>query len=129
MSIFVSKSQATELFSELFTILLAEQQFSDSLRTNNLKVLIIHTDPDFSLFLEPDGLHLDGSPSAPVITIKMSCDTAHQLWSGSLLLPIALATGRLRVRGNMAKILEFAPMLQPAFARYPELVTAAGLRA
>ena len=57
----------------------------------------------------------------------MSCDTAHSLWSGKLLLPLALATGKLRVRGSMAKVLEFAPMLQPAFDRYPDLAAAAGL--
>jgi putative sterol carrier protein len=127
MATFSSTSQAAALFSELFSILLADEQFAHSLRENRLKVLIIHTDPDFSLFLEPDGLHLDETPSAPVLTIKMSCDIAHQLWSGKLLLPIALATGKLRVRGSMAKIIEFAPMLQPAFDRYPQLAAAAGL--
>jgi putative sterol carrier protein len=127
MAVFVSKSQATGLFAELFSILAADAEFSASLRQHQLTVLLRHTDPDFSIFLEPDGIHLDEVPSQPVITIKMSCDTAHLLWSGRLLLPVALATGKLRVRGSMAKVIEFAPMLQPAFDRYPELAADAGL--
>ncbi len=127
MAVFQSKSQASSLFAELFTILMADEQFSSRLRQNNLNVLLVHTSPDFTLFLEPAGLHVDASPEHPLITIKMSCDTAHALWSGKLLLPLALAMGKLRVRGSMAKVLEFAPMLQPAFDQYPKLAVAAGL--
>lgn len=127
MAVFSSKSQATALFGELFDILVADPNFSSELRRNRLSVSIVHTNPDFTLFLEPDGVHLDETPFSPVITIKMSCDTAHALWLGKLLLPLAVATGRLRVRGSMAKVLEFAPMLQPAFDRYPDLATSAGV--
>ena len=127
MAVFSSKTQATELFSELFEILLADDHFATELRRNRLSVQILHANPDLSLFIEPDGIHIDETPFQPVITIKMSCDTAHALWSGKLLLPLAVATGRLRVRGSMAKVLEFAPLLQPAFDRYPDLATAAGV--
>lgn len=130
MAVFVSKAQATALFGELFSILAADPEFAASLREHQLTVQVIHTAPDFSIFLEPGGVQLDEAPSvSPVIMIKMSCDTAHLLWSGKLLLPVALATGKLRVRGSMAKVIEFAPMLQPAFDRYPELAASAGLAA
>lgn len=127
MAVFVSRSQATALFAELFSSLVADAEFSANLRQHRLTVLLLHTDPSFSIFLSPEGIHLDETPSPPVITIKMSCDTAHLLWTGKLLLPVAIATGKLRVRGSMAKVIEFAPMLQPAFDRYPELAAAAGL--
>jgi len=127
VAVFSSKTQATELFGELFEILLTDDHFSSELRRNRLTVQIIHSNPDFTLFIEPDGVHVDETPAQPVITIKMSCDTAHSLWAGKLLLPLAVATGRLRVRGSMAKVLEFAPLLQPAFDRYPELANAAGI--
>lgn len=129
MAVFATKPQATALFAELFEILLADESFAGKLRANRLSVQIVHTNPDFTLFLEPDGVHVDEVPAQPVISIKMSCDTAHALWAGKLLLPLAVATGKLRVRGSMAKVLEFAPMLQPAFDRYPELAAAAGLAA
>ena len=128
MAVFSSTSQATELFSELFTMLLADPNFSEELRKNQLTVSIVHAKPDFSLFVSADGIRIDDPTAEPVITLKMSCDTAHSLWMGKLLLPLAIATGRLRIRGSMAKVLEFAPMLQPAFDRYPELAAAAGIR-
>ena len=101
MAVFSSKTQATELFGELFQILLTDDHFSSELRRNRLSVQIVHSNPDFTLFVEPDGVHIDETPVQPVITIKMSCDTAHSLWAGKLLLPLAVATGRLRVRGSM----------------------------
>lgn len=127
MAVFATAAQARSLFGELFAILLADEEFSSRLRHNQLSVLIVHSNPDFTLFLEPGGVHLDETPAKPLISIKMSCDTAHALWSGKLLLPLALATGKLRVRGSMAKVLEFAPMLQPAFDRYPALAASAGV--
>jgi putative sterol carrier protein len=129
VAVFSSKSQATQLFDELFSILLSDAQFATELRQHKLSVSIVHSNPDFTLFLSPDGVLIDDAAAAPVITIKMSCDTAHALWMGKLLLPLAVATGKLRIRGSMAKVLEFAPMLQPAFDRYPALAATAGINA
>jgi hypothetical protein len=57
----------------------------------------------------------------------MSSDTAHRLWMGTLTMPLALATGKVRVKGSVAKVVEFVPMLQPAFDRYPAIAEAEGL--
>lgn len=127
--VFRSRAQATELFTDLFEILLADEQFATTLTQHRLSVLLTHVDPDFSLFLTPDGVQLDPVGVKPVIAIRMSCATAHALWSGTLLLPLAIATGKLRIRGSMAKVLEFAPMLRPAFDEYPALAAAAGVSA
>jgi putative sterol carrier protein len=127
MAVFHSKAQATDLFGNLFRILLADSEFSGELRRSHLTVVLVHTKPDFTIFLDPDAVHVDEVPAKPVLTVKMSCDTAHSLWMGRLPLPLAVATGKLRVRGSMAKVLEFAPLLQPAFDRYPELAEAAGV--
>ncbi len=127
MTVFRSKDQAQDLFAELFRILLDDPDFRTRLRENHLTVQIIHTKPDFILHLDPDGVRIDDVPEKPVISIKMSCDTAHALWSGTLLMPLAVATGKLRVRGSMAKVLEFAPMLRPAFDQYHQLAAAAGV--
>jgi hypothetical protein len=48
---------------------------------------------------------------------------------GKLLMPAALATGRVRVKGNVARVLEFVPLLHPAFDVYPTIASEAGLPA
>jgi hypothetical protein len=70
-------------------------------------------------------VRVDEQPYDPAIRIRMSCDTADSLWRGKLLMPIALATGKVRLRGSVAKVLEFVPLLHPAFDQYPELAASA----
>jgi putative sterol carrier protein len=129
MTVFQTRAQAQELFVELFRILAADPEFAGELERNQLTVALVHTKPDFTIYLAPGEVRVDDVPAAPVLTVKMSCDTAHALWSGKLLLPLAVATGKLRVRGSMAKVIEFAPLLHPAFDRYPDLAAAAGFAA
>jgi putative sterol carrier protein len=127
MSIFESREQAVGVFQRLFTILLEDETFRSRMGASQLTLRLVQSKPDFELYVDPESVRVDPGGERAVITIKMSCDTAHALWSGRLLMPVALATGRVRVRGNVAKVLEFVPLLQPAFDRYPEIAVQAGL--
>lgn len=83
--------------------------------------------PDFVLHISENGVQLDDTTTPAALTIKMSSDNAHALWAGQLLMPLALATGKIRVRGSVTKMLEFQPLLQPAFDRYPQIANEAGV--
>lgn len=129
MSHYESKQQAVEVFERLFRILLEDDTFSEKLRTRRLSLRLIQTKPDFELFVDPTGVEVDGPEQRAAITVKMSCDTAHNLWMGKVLMPAALATGRVRVKGSVARVLEFVPLLQPAFDLYPRLSAESGVPA
>ena len=126
MAVFESRQQAVSVFAELFQILVDDPAVASRMRNAGLTLRLIQTDPDFQLHVQPDGVQVGDETSPATLTIKMSCDAAHQLWSGRLLMPVALATGRVRVRGSIAKMLEFVPLLQPAFDRYPAIAADAG---
>jgi hypothetical protein len=127
MPLFDSAAEAERLFTGLFEILLKDETFPHRMREAGLSLHLIQTKPDIELYVTPDAVR-SGPPAAPAaIRLKMSCDTAHSLWLGKLLMPVALATGRVRIKGNVAKVLEFVPLLQPAFDRYPDLAEDAGL--
>jgi putative sterol carrier protein len=127
MVTFEIRQQAVDLFSQLFQILLDDESFKSSLRSSGLSLLLVQTNPDFTLFVDPEGVRVDEEPYKAAIRIKMSCGTADSLWRGKLLMPVALATGKVRVRGSVPKVLEFVPLLQPAFDQYPELAASAGV--
>ncbi|GGW58110.1 hypothetical protein GCM10010503_38920 [Streptomyces lucensis JCM 4490] len=129
MTYFTSKEQAVDVFKRLFTILLEDEEFTSRMRAADLTLRLIQTKPDLELYIDPEGIKVDADTGSAIINIKMSCDTAHALWSGKLLMPVALATGRVRVRGSVAKVLEFVPLLQPAFDRYPKIAEQAGVAA
>ncbi len=123
--VYQTREQAVPVFAGLFQILIDDPDIVARMRAASLTVRMIQTKPDFQLHVSPDGVRVDDDVSPAAITIKMSCDTADQLWGGRLLMPLALATGRVRVRGSLARVLEFVPLLQPAFDRYPALAAAA----
>jgi putative sterol carrier protein len=128
MSAFSSSETAAEVFGRLFAILWEDEQFTSRIRQHALTVRLVHTKPDCQIFVSGDGLVIgEDAPQEATVTIKMSCDTAHALWMGRLMVPAAIATGRVRIRGKVAKVLELVPILQPAFDRYPEIAAAAGI--
>lgn len=130
MSTFDSSETAHTLFAALFEILLSDQTFVAKARESDLSLHLIHTKPDLELFVSPAAGVVAGPPPQPAaIRIKMSCDTAHALWLGELLMPLALATGKVRVKGSVAKVIEFVPILRPAFDLYPQLAAEHGIAA
>jgi len=128
MPVYESSEKANEVFGELFRILVADETVQARLQESNLSVRLIHTKPDSQIYVSTDGMLVgDEVPETATITIKMSSDTAHALWLGKLMMPTAIATGKVRIRGKVAKVIELVPILQPAFDRYPEIAANAGL--
>lgn len=129
MALYESTEQAEHVFGGMFSILLEDDAFTRQLAKANLSAKLIHTKPDCVLHVSTDGVRLgEEAVAAPAdIMIKMTADTAHKLWMGTLMMPTAIATGRVRIRGKVAKVIEFVPILQPAFDRYPQISADAGV--
>lgn len=128
MAVFESTEVAERVFGNLFEILLKDEQFTSKLRASNLTIRLTQTDPECVVHVSADALTLGaGAPEEATVKIKMSSDTAHQLWLGKLMMPTAIATGKVRIRGKVARVLELVPILRPAFDRYPELAAQEGL--
>jgi putative sterol carrier protein len=129
MAMYETTEQAEHVFGQLFRILIEDENFTSRLRESGLTVRLLHKKPECSIFVSPDEVLVGEIPESSTITIKMSCDTAHSLWMGTLMMPTAVATGKVRIRGKVAKVIELVPILQPAFDRYPEIAAASGVAA
>ena len=130
MAMYETTEQAEHVFGQLFKILVEDENFTSRLRESGLTVRLIHKKPECHIFVSPDEVLIgDEVPESSAITIKMSCDTAHSLWMGTLMMPTAVATGKVRIRGKVAKVIELVPILQPAFDRYPEIAAESGVAA
>jgi putative sterol carrier protein len=128
VAIYETTAQAEHVFGGLFKILIEDETFRTRLAATGLTAKLVHKKPDCSVFISPEAVLVgDEAPESASITIKMSCDTAHALWLGTLMMPTAVATGKVRIRGKVAKVIEFVPILQPAFDRYPEIAAASGV--
>jgi hypothetical protein len=126
--IFDSAEQAEKVYLELFEILLSDEEVIARAKSVDRTLHLILTKPDLEFFVTHDGV-IPGPDGRREIKLKMSCDTGHVLWTGQLLVPLAVATGKLRIKGNVAKVLEFVPALQPAFDLYSDIAARHGISA
>lgn len=129
MALYASTEQAEHVFGGMFSILLEDDAFTRQLADADVSAKLIHTKPDCVVHVSRDGvlLGVEARATPADILIKMTADTAHRLWMGTLMMPTAIATGKVRIRGRVAKVIEFVPILQPAFDRYPQISADAGV--
>ncbi|MFD6308933.1 SCP2 sterol-binding domain-containing protein [Streptomyces sp. NPDC060223] len=100
MAVFESTQVAERVFGTLFEILLKDEQFTSQLRASNLTIRLTQSDPECIVHVSADALTVGAdAPEEATVKIKMSSDTAHQLWLGKLMMPTAIATGKVRIRG------------------------------
>ncbi|MBC3840832.1 hypothetical protein GXW82_12705 [Streptacidiphilus sp. 4-A2] len=114
---------AVETLSRLFVELAEDERFTAGLRESGISLLWEHSRPELRIFVSADGAVVgEDAPQYATHIIKSSTGTAHELWLGRTTFPAEITSGRLRIFGKVAKVLELMPILAPAFGRYPEIV-------
>lgn len=62
----------------------------------------------------------------PLITLKMSSDVANRFFQGKENIAMAVAMGRVKLKGPLSRILELAPVTRPIHPVYREWLEAEG---
>ncbi len=66
------------------------------------------------------GWESDGFSPAPVIIMKMTSEVANRFFQGKENIALAIATGRVKLRGPLPKLLALAPVTKPVYPVYRE---------
>ncbi len=66
------------------------------------------------------GWESDGFSVEPVITMKMASEVANRFFQGKENVAFAVATGRVKLRGPLPKLLQVAGMTKPVYPVYRE---------
>ena len=115
------------IFQKMFDRIFADEKLKENLSGINQVVMIKYERPDVFMYLhlsdggskiifERDGLQ------EPDVTLEMKWETAHKLWSGNLDILMALVSQRIRVSGQVDKLLGIRCVLSPAMEIYKEVV-------
>jgi hypothetical protein len=59
-----------------------------------------------------------GDAADTEIELRMTADDGHQFWLGKLNMTLALAKGKVKVKGPISKIMKLLPAMRPAFPKY-----------
>lgn len=130
MAKFTDRAEFERVMAKLFERLMASPAVADPLTSTQLVVRFRY--PDLGSVLTFDLEHrpalfstCDSGPAD--VEMVQSSDTAHEFWSGQLNPVRAIATGRVRARGDVAGALKLLPAIRPAFRLYPEVLRELGL--
>ena len=134
MTVFTDSDQfyacARRLFSEMET---TNPRAADPILASQVVIRLHFTEPEAELTINgrrrPVQTTFGPSNLRPTLDIGMSADTLHYILLGELVLRIALADGRLQVRGPVWKVQALGDFFHELQARYAELLDEHGLPA
>ncbi|MGO9021803.1 MAG: hypothetical protein ACLQVJ_25990 [Syntrophobacteraceae bacterium] len=129
MPVFKDRALAQELFGDLWTKMIAETKFGKAVKEAEITILFVIHDPDFSMYVDENGplFGKEAQEKTPVVTMKMSLDTAHRFWLNKVNIPKALALRQIRAKGPVGKVLKIIPLLKPGQEIYPDYCRKYGL--
>lgn len=122
MPVFKDAALAQELFGDLWTKMIAETEFGIELKEADITILFEVHDPDLYMYVDENGplFGEEAKEKIPVVTMKMSLDTAHKFWLKQVNIPKALALRHIKAKGPVGKVLKILPLLKPGQEMYPD---------
>lgn len=129
MSVFERTEKMYEVLGELWESVLGDPELGKKFKAAQLTIKFDITEPTGQIWLTPEGKVICGTADLkPTIEMRLNGDSCHLFWLKKLKLPVALATGKIKSKGPIPKILKLLPMLGPVYERYPQIAQKHGLQ-
>jgi hypothetical protein len=137
MAGFRSEQEFKQVFEQIFQLMNEHPEVGKTLRDAQaphrfeisdftLEFNVTHADPA----AEAEGRYLrwcwGPADWEPVITLKMTSEVANRFFQGKENIALAVAMGRVRLRGPLSRILELAPVTRPIHPVYRDWLKAQG---
>lgn len=131
MAYFKDADEVYEYIGKLFQDLDEDEELSPKFKQANTIVQYRYSEPDSQITVKmiegEDGqVDLGETDMEPEVVMTMTADTAHEFWLGQVNVTVALARGRMRAKGPVAKILKLVPLVKPVFPRYRQMLESQG---
>lgn len=123
MPAFTTAEQGTEITRLFFEKIAKQEHIVSRLKSLNCVVEFRHTEPKFSVSwdLRGEGLQVlvgDLSEKPALKLFFKPADIGHQVWSGQISAARAIMTRKIKVQGNVSKLLKITPLQKEAFQFY-----------
>lgn len=134
--VFNSPEEFREVMDRTFAMMSEDPEMGPKLREADVPQRFEFTDHGAILDVAPAAPDADAAlrwewggtaPWQPAVTMRMRSDVANKFWQGKLNPLLAVAMGKIQTTGDVRRAASLAPVLQPAHARYRELLGARGL--
>jgi putative sterol carrier protein len=119
---FTSSEQLYDVFMGFMKDMAADPVLGPKFVKSKTAFRINYTDPDASILVDcthdPIQITEGASDSKPDVELTMKADNGHLFWMGKLKITTAITKRKVKVNGQVSKMMNLLPALDPAFARY-----------
>jgi putative sterol carrier protein len=130
LAIFTSTKQLYDVFTGFMEDMAADPVLGPKFVKSNTVFRINYTDPDASILVDctHDPIQITEGPSdvRPDVELTMTADNGHLFWIGQLKITTAITRRKVKVHGQVTKMMNLLPALDPAFARYRSFLAEKG---
>lgn len=128
MSGFSTSDEVRRYLGGIFETAFADAELGPKLTATGLVVKLVYTDPDASIVIDTPSrqVRLAGEDDKTDATMTMTSDTGNEYWQGKVNLTFAIARGKVKVDGQIAKLLKLAPLSKKLFPVYLDRLTSDG---
>jgi putative sterol carrier protein len=128
---FKDDQEVYEHVGKLFVDVMDDAALAAQFQKANTIVQYQYREPESQItvkMLDGESTQVDFGATAlePEVVLAMEADTAHRFWLGKVNVTVALATGQIKAKGPVAKILKLVPLVKPVFPRYRAQLESAG---
>lgn len=133
MPVFSSQQEAEQVLSEFLEHITSDPELRPKFVAAATSFRANYHDPDCFVSLvttvDPPAVKTGDDAKAEEVDVNMfmSADDGHKFWLGQLNLPMALARKKVRVEGQIPKLLKLLPAMQPAFGMYRTFLKERGM--
>ncbi|MFZ5824130.1 MAG: hypothetical protein ACOY94_07370 [Bacillota bacterium] len=112
-----------------------QTEVTRGLRQSQMIVAFIYHNPEVTVLMDgrspaPEGepiiVKFDDLTPAPDVSFELAADVGHQFWKGKLNVPMALARGQIKAKGQITKALKLLPLLPPLYQAYRDVLNERG---
>jgi putative sterol carrier protein len=128
MPSFADADELQHYVGGIFDKAFADPEIGPKMRDTKMVIATECTDPNVTLVIDLGNarVHRGGEGPVPDAVLKMSGDTANAYWQGKLNLPLALVRKKVKLEGDIAKLLALAPFGSKLYPQYVEMLRGDG---
>jgi alkyl sulfatase BDS1-like metallo-beta-lactamase superfamily hydrolase len=119
---FTTTEQLYDVFTGFMKDMAADPVLGPKFVKSKTAFRINYTDPDASILVDcthdPIQITEGASDSKPDVELTMKADNGQLFWMGKLKITTAITKRKVKVNGQVTKMMNLLPALDPAFARY-----------
>ncbi|SNR96219.1 SCP-2 sterol transfer family protein [Haloechinothrix alba] len=128
MAGFASEDELYKYVGAIFEKAFEDKEIGPKLAETNAVLAMYCTEPDSTLIIDMGNhkVHEGNTGPAPDAAMRMTTETSNLYWQGKVNLTFAMARGKVKVEGNIAKLLALSPASRKMFPVYVEMLKADG---